>query len=136
MSEKTGSSSSSVSSASVTVATPPAFSLTKSISSHRLYTHKSSTDTKQHHWRQPLRAVNPNRHESLLNNKSRVRFTTFVSMRETYSKAEYDRGSDPNAVCTRLTPAIAQGIKEELNAYKLHEMQVHEYSRVHTHFFL
>jgi hypothetical protein len=65
-----------------------------------------------------------------------IRFTKLVSVRETYSKGDYDRGSDPEAVCTRLTPAMAQQIKEELNAYKLHEMQVHEYSRVHTHFFL
>ncbi|KAI8641858.1 hypothetical protein BD408DRAFT_313348, partial [Parasitella parasitica] len=57
-------------------------------------------------------------------------FTKLVSVRETFSKADYDRGSDPDAVCTRLTPATAQQIKEELNAYKLHEMQVHEYSRV------
>ncbi|OAD09124.1 hypothetical protein MUCCIDRAFT_125785, partial [Mucor lusitanicus CBS 277.49] len=57
-------------------------------------------------------------------------FSKLVSVRETYSKTDYDRGSDPDAVCTRLTPAMAQQIKEELNAYKLHEMQVHEYSRV------
>lgn len=108
--------------------------------------------------RQPLRAVNPNdsvrfvmrqsspmsasgnsRKSSLKqqqHQKTIVRFSKLVSVRETYSKAGYDRGSDPDAVCTRLTPAMAQQIKEELNAYKLHEMQVHEYSRVHTHFFL
>jgi hypothetical protein len=140
MSQKTtlssSSSSSTVSSASptITAAATSAFSLTKSISSHRLYTHKSSLDGNPYRSRQPLRAVN--RHEPLVNSKRRVRFTKLVSVRETYSKAEYDRGSDPDAVCSRLTPAMAQHIKEELNAYKLHEMQVHEISRIHTHFFI
>ncbi|KAI7857215.1 hypothetical protein BDC45DRAFT_423008, partial [Circinella umbellata] len=55
-----------------------------------------------------------------------VRFAKVVSVRETYARHEYDRGSDPDAVCTRLTPAMAYFIKEELNTYKLHEMQVHE----------
>lgn len=150
-----------------------AFSLTKSISSHRLYNKSSSeasssnsdagSSSRQSHQtvtrpRQPLRAVNPNdsvrfvmrqsspmsasgnsRKSSLQqqqHQKTIVRFSKLVSVRETYSKADYDRGSDPDAVCTRLTPAMAQQIKEELNAYKLHEMQVHEYSRVHTHFFI
>ncbi|KAL7331883.1 hypothetical protein PS15p_204011 [Mucor circinelloides] len=155
---------------------PSAFSLTKSISSHRLYNKSSSeasssnsdaaSSSRHSHQatarpRQPLRAVNPNdsvrfvmrqsspmsasgnsRKSSLQqqqqqqHQKTIVRFSKLVSVRETYSKADYDRGSDPDAVCTRLTPAMAQQIKEELNAYKLHEMQVHEYSRVHTHFFL
>ncbi|GAN08476.1 hypothetical protein MAM1_0206d07988 [Mucor ambiguus] len=152
---------------------PPAFSLTKSISSHRLYNKSSSEvsstnsdagSTSRHSHqaitrpRQPLRAVNPNdsvrfvmrqsspmsassnsRKSSLQqqqHQKTIVRFSKLVSVRETYSKTDYDRGSDPDAVCTRLTPAMAQQIKEELNAYKLHEMQVHEYSRVHTHFFI
>ncbi|EPB82926.1 hypothetical protein HMPREF1544_10320 [Mucor circinelloides 1006PhL] len=152
---------------------PSAFSLTKSISSHRLYNKSSSESSSSNsdaagssrhshqataRPRQPLRAVNPNdsvrfvmrqsspmsasgnsRKSSLQqqqHQKTIVRFSKLVSVRETYSKADYDRGSDPDAVCTRLTPAMAQQIKEELNAYKLHEMQVHEYSRVHTHFFL
>ncbi|KAL9559887.1 hypothetical protein MBANPS3_000212 [Mucor bainieri] len=150
-----------------------AFSLTKSISSHRLYNKSSSEasssnsdacSSSRHSLqavtrpRQPLRAVNPNdsvrfvmrqsspmsassnsRKSSLQQQKHQktiVRFSKLVSVRETYSKTDYDRGSDPDAVCTRLTPAMAQQIKEELNAYKLHEMQVHEYSRVHTHFFI
>jgi hypothetical protein len=57
-------------------------------------------------------------------------------VKETFSKLDYDRASDTEAVCTRLTPAVAQQIKEELNAYKLHEMDVHELSRIHTHFFI
>lgn len=108
------------------------FSLTKSISSHRLYKN-TSTENRP---RQPLRAVNPNNSIREKKKSSVVRFTKLVSVRETFSKMDYDRASDPEAVCTRLTPTMAQQIKEELNAYKLHEMQVHEYSRVHTHFFL
>lgn len=137
-------------------------SLTKSISSHRLYKshdnrsssssghshHSNSSSTTSSHSRprHPLRAVNPNesvrlsrqllQHQQQQKKKTSVRFNKVVAVKETYSKSDYDRGSDPEAVCTRLTPAMAQHIKEELNAYKLHEMQVHEFSRVHTHFFL
>lgn len=137
---------------------PSSFSLTKSISSHRLYNNKSSTSSNNNHSsssrnsssssrpRHPLRAVNPNDSVRLISlqkqpqqkkkKKRQVQFTKLVSVRETWSKQDYDRGSDPEAVCTRLTPLIAQEIKEELNAYKLHEMQVHKFSRVHTHFFM
>ncbi|KAI7883827.1 uncharacterized protein EV154DRAFT_522527 [Mucor mucedo] len=115
--------------------------LTKSISSHRLY--KTATTQGESRPRQPLRAVNPNDSmrgdphlQTTKKKNSVVRFTKLVSVRDTFSKMDYDRASDPEAVCTRLTPTMAQQIKEELNAYKLHEMQVHEYSRVHTHFFL
>ncbi|KAG1444745.1 hypothetical protein G6F56_010169 [Rhizopus delemar] len=65
-----------------------------------------------------------------------VRFAKSVSTQDTYSKTDYDRQSDPEAVCVSLTPLMAQMIKEELNAYKLHEMQVHEQSKIHTHFFI
>ncbi|CAO3624748.1 unnamed protein product [Mucor hiemalis] len=137
-------------------------SLTKSISSHRLYKnndnrsssssgnshHSNSSSTTSGHSRprQPLRAINPNesvrlsrqllQQQQQQRKKTSVRFNKVVAVKETYSKSDYDRGSDPEAVCTRLTPAMAQHIKEELNAFKLHEMQVHEFSRVHTHFFL
>ncbi|KAI9310242.1 hypothetical protein BX666DRAFT_1829287, partial [Dichotomocladium elegans] len=57
-------------------------------------------------------------------------FASIVSVRETFSRYEYDRAADPKAVCTRLTPAMAQYIKQELNMYKLHEMHVHQQSRV------
>ncbi|ORY96716.1 hypothetical protein BCR43DRAFT_285377 [Syncephalastrum racemosum] len=64
-----------------------------------------------------------------------VRFAKDVSVRETFSQYQYDRTSDPEAVCQHLTTTIATGIKDELNAYKLQEMPVHELSRAHTHFF-
>ncbi|KAI8877610.1 hypothetical protein K501DRAFT_337302 [Backusella circina FSU 941] len=76
------------------------------------------------------------RKKSHRHHKRKVSFAKLVSVRETFSRIDYDRVSDPYAICNRLTPVIAQQIKEELNAYKLHEMQVHEYSRIHTHFFI
>ncbi|KAF7729844.1 hypothetical protein EC973_003578 [Apophysomyces ossiformis] len=68
--------------------------------------------------------------------KKSISFAKVAAVCETYSKQDYDRSSDPDAVCTRLTAAMAQRIKEELNQYKLQEMQVHQQSRVNTHFFL
>ncbi|EHL02590.1 putative protein BNI4 [Glarea lozoyensis 74030] len=46
---------------------------------------------------------------------------------------EYDRRGEI-ATCNRLTPMLAQQIKEELNTFKM-EMEVHESSKVYTHFF-
>jgi len=47
----------------------------------------------------------------------------------------YDRRSEP-ATWSRLTPALAQRIKEELNSFKMEEMEVHAASRIHTQFFV
>lgn len=65
-----------------------------------------------------------------------IKFNKYVNVHETWSRVEYDRSSDPEAVCTRLGPNLAQLIKQELNHYKLHEMVVHDSSRINTHFFL
>lgn len=65
-----------------------------------------------------------------------VKFNKYVRMHDTYSKTEYDRSSDTEAVCNRLTPEIAKEIKQELNDYKMREMVVHEHSRIHNHLFL
>lgn len=51
----------------------------------------------------------------------------------TFHSSEYDRRSGP-ATCNQLTPQIAQQIKDELNGYKMEEMDVHPSSRIHTHF--
>lgn len=51
----------------------------------------------------------------------------------TFHASEYDRRSEP-ATCNRLTPQLAQQIKDELNGYKMEEMDVHPSSRIHTHF--
>lgn len=85
----------------------------------------------------PLYHLQQERRQRVVQKKKRsVSFAKVVAVRETYSKQDYDRASDPEAVCTHLTAASAQRIKEELNHYKLQEMLVHEQSRVHTHFFL
>ncbi|KZO99673.1 hypothetical protein CALVIDRAFT_561003 [Calocera viscosa TUFC12733] len=65
----------------------------------------------------------------------RLAFATNLSVYSTFSSSMYDRRSEP-ATCNRLTPQLAQRIKEELNTYKMEEMEVHHASRIHTHFFV
>ncbi|KAF8330354.1 uncharacterized protein EI90DRAFT_1184068 [Cantharellus anzutake] len=62
-------------------------------------------------------------------------FAANLSVYDTFSAFTYDRHSEP-ATCNQLTPALAQRIKEELNAYKMEEMEVHHASRAHTQFFV
>ncbi|KAL2054768.1 hypothetical protein ABVK25_005072 [Lepraria finkii] len=52
---------------------------------------------------------------------------------DTWPPGEYDRRGEI-ATCNRLTPMLAQQIKEELNTFKM-EMEVHTESKVYTHFF-
>ncbi|KAI0344210.1 hypothetical protein BDW22DRAFT_1483317 [Trametopsis cervina] len=65
----------------------------------------------------------------------RLAFATNLSVYDTFPAAVYDRRSEP-ATWSRLTPALAQRIKEELNSYKMEEMEVHASSRIHTQFFV
>ncbi|KAL2181774.1 uncharacterized protein P884DRAFT_190262 [Thermothelomyces heterothallicus CBS 202.75] len=68
--------------------------------------------------------------------QSTKRCTTFsprIVFFETWPSQEYDRRGDI-ATCNRLTPMLAQQIKEELNSFKM-EMEVHENSKIYTHFF-
>ena len=58
----------------------------------------------------------------------RITFAANLSVYDTFSPLAYDRRSEP-ATCNQLTPALAQRIKEELNAYKMEEMEVHHSSR-------
>ncbi|KIK93549.1 hypothetical protein PAXRUDRAFT_828869 [Paxillus rubicundulus Ve08.2h10] len=62
-------------------------------------------------------------------------FANNLSVYDTFSPTVYDRRSEP-ATWSRLTPALAQRIKEELNSYKMEEMEVHACSRMHTQFFI
>jgi len=62
-----------------------------------------------------------------------ISFSTRVQFFDVWSSTEYDRRGDI-ATCNRLTPMLAQQIKEELNTFKM-EMEVHEDSKPHTHFF-
>ncbi|KAF9902665.1 bud neck involved protein [Linnemannia zychae] len=54
----------------------------------------------------------------------------------TWTPEQYDRTSDAYITASRLTPAMANKIKLELNQFKSQEMLVHEESRVYTHFFI
>ena len=57
--------------------------------------------------------------------KRGIQFSPRLEVRETWHSAEYDRRGE-SATCNRLTPQLAQMIKEELNAFKMEEMIVHE----------
>ncbi|KIJ58738.1 hypothetical protein HYDPIDRAFT_56439, partial [Hydnomerulius pinastri MD-312] len=59
----------------------------------------------------------------------RLVFASNLSVYDTFSSTVYDRRSEP-ATWSRLTPALAQRIKEELNSYKMEEMEVHACSRM------
>lgn len=74
-------------------------------------------------------------HRSATTPAKRLAFAANLSIYDTFSSATYDRRSEP-ATWSRLTPALAQRIKEELNSYKMEEMEVHASSRIHTQFFV
>lgn len=61
----------------------------------------------------------------------RLTFAANLSVHTTWPPAVYDRRGEA-ATCSRLTPALAQRIKDELNNYKLQEMEVHQHSRIYT----
>ncbi|KXX76933.1 Protein BNI4 [Madurella mycetomatis] len=65
--------------------------------------------------------------------KRNATFSPRIVFFETWPSQEYDRRGDI-ATCNRLTPMLAQQIKEELNSFKM-EMEVHENSKIYTHFF-
>jgi len=54
-----------------------------------------------------------------------IQFSPRLEVHETWHSAEYDRRGEP-ATCNRLTAQLAQMIKDELNAFKMEEMIVHE----------
>ncbi|CAO3595829.1 unnamed protein product [Absidia cylindrospora] len=68
--------------------------------------------------------------------KRRLQFCPTVQVHETFTAADYDRRCDTNATCQKLTPSLALKIKQEINEYKLTEMDVHLESRQYTQFFL
>ncbi|THH27947.1 hypothetical protein EUX98_g6244 [Antrodiella citrinella] len=74
-------------------------------------------------------------HRSATAPTKRLAFATNLSVYDTFPATVYDRRSEP-ATWSRLTPVLAQRIKEELNSYKMEEMEVHALSRVHTQFFV
>ncbi|KAI9845934.1 MAG: bud neck involved protein [Sclerophora amabilis] len=72
----------------------------------------------------------PNTPQSIARN---ISFSPRIQFHDTWPSGEYDRRGEI-ATCNRLTPMLAQQIKEELNSFKM-EMEVHEQSKVYTHFF-
>ncbi|KAF2657661.1 hypothetical protein K491DRAFT_320917 [Lophiostoma macrostomum CBS 122681] len=62
-----------------------------------------------------------------------ISFSPRIQFHDAWSSSDYDRRGEI-ATCNRLTPMLAQQIKEELNSFKM-EMEVHESSKPHTHFF-
>ncbi|KAK1768617.1 hypothetical protein QBC33DRAFT_384784 [Phialemonium atrogriseum] len=65
--------------------------------------------------------------------KRNATFSPRIIFHDTWPSGEYDRRGEI-ATCNRLTPMLAQQIKEELNNFKM-EMEVHENSKIYTHFF-
>ncbi|KAG5358933.1 Protein BNI4 [Yarrowia sp. E02] len=65
--------------------------------------------------------------------KGNVSFSSRIVIYDTWDAEDYDRRTEP-ATCNRLTPLLAQQIKEELNNFKMN-MDVHHESRIYTHFF-
>ncbi|KAJ5488401.1 hypothetical protein N7453_011855 [Penicillium expansum] len=59
-------------------------------------------------------------------------FSPRIQFHETWPSGEYDRRGEI-ATCNRLTPLLAQQIREEINNFKM-EMEVHENSKIYTHF--
>ncbi|KAH9170997.1 hypothetical protein EDB89DRAFT_2114682 [Lactarius sanguifluus] len=74
-------------------------------------------------------------HRSATTPVKRLAFASNLSVYDTFPSSVYDRRSEP-ATWSRLTPALAQRIKEELNSFKMEEMEVHASSRIHTQFFV
>lgn len=65
--------------------------------------------------------------------KRNISWKNTTNYHDTWASTEYDRRGEI-ATCNRLTPMLAQQIKEELNSFKM-EMEVHENSKIYTHFF-
>lgn len=73
---------------------------------------------------------------SLVMETRKIQFCSTIQVHETFAPGDYDRRCDTNATCQKLTPMMAMKIKQELNEYKLTDMEVHVESRQYTHFFL
>ncbi|EST08305.2 hypothetical protein PSEUBRA_002056 [Kalmanozyma brasiliensis GHG001] len=67
--------------------------------------------------------------------KKKLSFADDLIFHSTWPATVYDRRGE-QATCNRLTPLLAQRIKEELNTYKMEEMAVAPTSRIYTHFFV
>ncbi|KAI0308964.1 hypothetical protein OF83DRAFT_1028044, partial [Amylostereum chailletii] len=68
-------------------------------------------------------------HRAATSPAKRLAFASNLSVYDTFPATVYDRRSEP-ATWSRLTPQLAQRIKEELNSFKMEEMEVHAASRI------
>ncbi|KAH8555426.1 hypothetical protein BGW37DRAFT_136207 [Umbelopsis sp. PMI_123] len=66
--------------------------------------------------------------------KKNVQFDEHAYILPTYSVAQYNRSSDRTNTCYCLNAETAFLIRDELNRYKLYEMDIHPRSRYMTHF--
>lgn len=73
-------------------------------------------------------------HRSATTPVKRLAFADNLSVYDTFASSVYDSRSEP-ATWSRLTPALAQRIKEELNSFKMEEMEVHATSRIQYAFY-
>jgi hypothetical protein len=78
----------------------------------------------------------PLAHRAVTAQPKKLSFATSLSVYDTFPPTAYDRRSEPGQTASRLTPALAQRIKEELNSFKMEEMEVHQASRIKWVFFL
>ncbi|KAF1952172.1 hypothetical protein CC80DRAFT_181373 [Byssothecium circinans] len=92
--------------------------------------HTSDYFTKPPRLANPSTRSLPNTPQGSLRN---ISFSPRIQFHDAWSASDYDRRGEI-ATCNRLTPMLAQQIKEELNSFKM-EMEVHEMSKPHTHFF-
>ena len=60
----------------------------------------------------------------------KVSFAENPTIYDIFSADVYDRRSESSSTFQRLTPSLAQSIKEELNSFKMEEMEVHPASRI------
>lgn len=96
--------------------------------------HSASPQSSPQLYAQSQRMAHGNKHSSTSPApSSHVSFSSKIIIFDTYDPTDYDRRAEP-ATCNRLTPLLAQQIKEELNNFKM-EMSVHAESRIYTHFF-
>ncbi|KAI7907828.1 uncharacterized protein BX663DRAFT_492123 [Cokeromyces recurvatus] len=89
-----------------------------------------------HHGSPRLKPASSSDSSLIITTGRRIQFCSTIQVHETFSSGDYDRRCDTNATCQKLTPMMAMKIKQELNEYKLSEMEVHVESRQYTHFFL
>lgn len=82
---------------------------------------------------QPINAIRFSSDSSTVQpKKAGVSFSSRIVVYDTYGRGDYDRRPEI-ATCNRLTPLLAQQIREELNKFK-REMEIHVDSRGFTHF--